>query len=158
LVKGRLFTYRFTGPATTEHQLKEYMKADLHRFFKLDAFWKTEKVECLVLRLQDSSKIAAIPKTILEKRIGHSSSSYSYTSMNNSLNFFVSELAESFLHDAGYPIIDESGYGGKAYFELEADMKDWTSVNDSLRNYSMSLTKEQRELPVLYLIERGTSR
>jgi thiol-disulfide isomerase/thioredoxin len=153
LLKGSLYTYRFVGPSMPDSQLKTHMRADLDKCFNLEAVLKKERVQCLVLRLKDSIKIAKADKEKTAIR-GHGSSNYHYIS-NTWMQYFVFALAESFLHNAGYPIIDETHYKGLAYFEIEADMADWKSINKALQLYSLSLTLEEREMPVLYLNEKN---
>jgi thiol-disulfide isomerase/thioredoxin len=153
LVKGKLFTYNLYGPPTTQRALKRFMQQDLARYFRLKPTWRQETVTCLVLSMEDSSAIKPLAKSRLSAYLGHSGSSYSFTSLNNTIDFFTTALAESYLFYDGYPIIDETNYKGKAFFTLEADMSDWRSIAKALLPYKMHLRLEKRKMPVLYVTE-----
>jgi len=152
LIDGQLFCYNLITPSTTNAGLKKYMQDDLKKYFGLNVNWGKRKMKCLVLTVEDTTLIAPVSMDVL-KTEGHSSSDYNFISLNNPIKYFRRDLSEGFLFYSPYPIRDESGYRGKAYFEIEANMADWQSIDKALVKYKMHLNLEDREVNVLTVTE-----
>jgi thiol-disulfide isomerase/thioredoxin len=152
LVSGQLYCYNLVTPDISRSDLKKCMQDDLKRYFHLTVKWEYQKVPCLVLKALDTSLIAPVPIERLQLN-RHASSPYNFISQNNSLKYFRINLAESFLFDSPFTIIDETNYQGGAFFEIDADMNDWRSINKALWKYKMQLIQENRNMKVLVVTE-----
>ncbi len=152
LASGQLYSYNLVTPPMPMNNVKKIMQEDMKRYFRLAAHWETRLVNCLVLTAEDTSLIKPVPDSSLDIN-AVSSSDLHFVSRNNPVKYFVRALSQSYLFDKGFTIIDETGYTGKSYFSIEADMGDWRSVDAALAKYKMHLKLEKRMLPVLIVTQ-----
>lgn len=147
-ISGQQYCYSLWTPVTDELQLRKIMQEDMYRYFHLKVYWEKRTMPSLVLTASDTSLIQPLPldSLSLNKR---SATLYSYTSLNNPLKYFRLALSSGYLFNSPYPIIDETGYTGQAYFSIKADMSSWESIDRALLEYKMHLRLENREVNVL---------
>lgn len=149
------YCYNLVTPHLTPQALKKCMQEDVKRYFGINASWRSKVMDCLVLTCEDSSLLQPLPIDSV-RLINHPASPYHFISLNNPFNLFVRELREGYLFYSTYPIIDETHIKGNVYFSIEADMRDWQSINGALAKYKVHLAVQKREIRVLVIGDPGS--
>ncbi|MBA2499259.1 MAG: DUF3738 domain-containing protein [Chitinophagaceae bacterium] len=139
-----LYCYDLILKDTSKKKIYRFMQQDLDRFFNITTSLETRPMEVLVLkRLTTTDKIAAKSNTPAD--------SYATTDSlywrNIRLYFFVEWLNE--ISAMPYPVIDETGYKGKADFSLPNQLKNWMQINKALNIHGLELVLETRPLEVI---------
>lgn len=147
-ISGQQYCYSLWTPVTDELRLRKIMQDDMDRYFHLKVYWEKRTMPSLVLTAEDTLLIRPLrlDSLSLDQK---SSNLYSYSSLNNLLKYFRVTLSSGYLGYSPYPIIDETGYKGQAYFSIKADMSNWESIDKALSQYKMHLRLENREVNVL---------
>ena len=147
-ISGQQYCYSLWTPVTDELQLRKIMQEDMDRYFHLNVHWEKRTMPSLVLTAEDTLLIRPIPLDSLPLK-EKSATLYSYNLLDNPLKYFRVALSSGYLFNSPYPIIDETGYTGQAYFSIKADMSSWESIDKALSKYKMHLRLENRAVNVL---------
>ncbi len=152
-ISGKLYCYSLFTPKISETQLKQKMQDDLNLYFNLAVRWEKRFMQCLVLTAEDTMLIRPVSLDSLDTK-KRASSMFHYTSLDNPLMYFRHSLTNGFLSHLPYPILDETGYSGWAYFTIECDMSNWLSIDEALSKYKMHLRLQMRNVNVLVVEEK----
>ena len=147
-ISGQQYCYSLWTPVTDELRLRKIMQEDMDRYFHLKVYWEKRTMPSLVLTAEDTLLIRPLPLDSLPLK-EKSATLYSYNLLDNPLKYFRVALSSGYLYNSPYPIIDETGYAGQAYFSIKADMSSWESIDKALSQYKMHLRLENREVNVL---------
>lgn len=136
------FCYELVIPPSTEKQVREYMRTDLKKYFRVTEQKETRLMKCLVLRprggLLPPNKKEAGNNFDLEK---DSKKKYIY---NQPVSFALQLLNEY----SSLPIIDETGIKTNISIDLPFDLTDVKTLQQAFWKSGFDLREEKKEIEV----------
>lgn len=146
------FCYELQLPKAHDNRVYLQMQEDLKRSFpEYEAFTELRKHKVLALvRTSDTDKIASKGGQANYKFSGLRASM-----QNMSLNMLTSQLSILFLQNLPIPIVNDTGYRGKADLEIDADLSDLKALNRELQKYDLQFIEKEKEIEILVIRERA---
>lgn len=142
--RERSYCYELILPEFFKDRANAYMLADLERLFGITADVEKREVPAYVL--------SVIPGRLkLKSADDKSSNNFSKREedrkfMTNSTLFVLCNYLEGV---SGSPVLDETGFSGRADISLSGDPNDILTYNSSLAKYGLTLTKAERSVDIL---------
>lgn len=152
LRKENIYTYDLIADTIAHTQLQKMMRADLNRHFGYYARWEKRKKQCLVLRIDDTTKIHTPTGRLFPQAVNESKFSLNGTYRMDE----IVEMLQALYYDSRIPIVDETNFAGAPYgVEIEVDTRNWQALDSALRPYGMSFRLEKRKIDMLVISGKG---
>lgn len=140
------YTYQLLLPAQKGEGLYSSMLSDLNRYLPYQGVIEERQVNCLVLRLRgDTAKLASKGGEPLDRLLDKAHPRL----RNLPLRHLIVRLNQ--LNRLELPVLDETGFSGKADLELNTSFDDLAGLQRTLKPYGLELVKAVRSIPMLVI-------
>ncbi|HRH42665.1 MAG TPA: redoxin domain-containing protein [Pyrinomonadaceae bacterium] len=140
-------------PKGKENELLNYGKAELEKLnFEVKARVEKRKTEVGVLTVVDKEKLLShqSKKDSAEQSVFGMINASQYKRKGVSLDEMLKGFLESFGHGR-LPLVNETGVDGLFDFDISLDLEDKLTIKNTLAEYGLRLTKEEREVELLVI-------
>ncbi len=146
------YTYELIIPPASYATAMSQMQEDIRKYFGYSAVREKTLSDCYTLNVDTTLMRTNVTKG--GKRLNLLDDSL----VRAFKNCTIFEMCTSLENLLKLPVIDESHYSGRVSIDLEnADLKNFTSLKDALRNKGINIEKGQRFIDKLCIIETGKS-
>ena len=148
LASGHGYCYELVlPPAMTGHPFR-IIQDDLRRLFPQYVISvERRKARCLALvRTSGADKLKTKGGPP-----GVNISPFACHLANSHLSQFLMRLDRQYLQNSRLPVIDQTGYTGRADLDFEAKMTDVAALNAGLKRYDLQLTEQEAETDMLII-------
>lgn len=134
------YCYELVIPPSTEKQVKEYIREDIKRYFRITVHNEMRKEKCLILKKRIDFKLPVIKKS--EKKIELQKDSRQKYIHNVPIPVVLHLLNEY----CSFPLIDESNIDVNISIDLPFDLTDIKALKGAFKKIGFNLEEEEREI------------
>ncbi|GAA4331467.1 redoxin domain-containing protein [Mucilaginibacter gynuensis] len=151
--QGHVFCYELIVPSAQAPHIFEIMQGDLKRFFpQYRAEIKKLDRQCLVLtRTSALEKFKSNGGTSLAQ-----ADKFGFELTNATLDYLIVQLDSFYLSNQPYPVIDGTGYTGKADLNIDGSLSSVEAINKSLEKYDLRFELKTAPVEMLVISDADT--
>lgn len=147
------YCYELIVPPTMAENIFSIMQSDLSRLFpQYEAKLKLINRDCWVLTrttTNDKIKSGGGTPNVRTDRFG-------FHMTNATLDYFIVQMDSFYLSNSPYPVINGSGYTGKADLTIDANLGSIDSINKALEKYELKFVLKKAPVEMLVISDNNS--